>query len=91
MRMEIQYKRRFRNQYRNADKEIKAAFAHTLELFVEDPHHASLRKHPLTGRFAGYRSIDVTGDWRAIFTVSVVGERRVAIFHLLGTHDTLYG
>jgi addiction module RelE/StbE family toxin len=91
MRMEIRYATRFRGQYRKADKEVREAFSQTLELFVVEPNHPLLRNHALKEKFAGYRSIDVTGDWRAVFKEAKVGERTVITFHLLGTHDTLYG
>ena len=91
MRMEIRYTRKFRNHYRNADKEIRTAFAHTLELFLEQPHHPALRNHALTGIFSGYRSIDVTEDWRAVFKETARGDHLVVTFHQLGTHQTLYG
>ena len=47
----------------------------------------SLRNHPLKDKFAGVRSIDVTGDWRALYRKM----RERIIFVELGTHDQLYG
>jgi addiction module RelE/StbE family toxin len=74
-----------------APLEIKEAFRETLALFLEDPHHPFLRNHPLKEQFAGYRSIDVTDDWRAVFKESSTGDRVVITFHLIGTHKELYG
>lgn len=90
MQMEIKYAARFRKDYEKANKHIKIAFAHTLELFIENAYHPSLRNHPLKEKFAGYRSIDITEDWRAIFKEKKVGNTRVIVFHLLGTHAELY-
>jgi addiction module RelE/StbE family toxin len=91
MRMEIRYATRFRKQYRKAAIGVREAFAQTLELFVAEPNHPMLRNHPLKEKFAGFRSIDVTGDWRAVFKEAKAGNRTIITFHLLGTHDTLYG
>ena len=67
--------------------EIKIAFREALELFLSNPNHDALRNHPLTGKYAGTHSIDVTDDWRALYR----NERERIIFVELGTHDQLYG
>jgi mRNA-degrading endonuclease YafQ of YafQ-DinJ toxin-antitoxin module len=56
----------FNKQRKAASLEIKEAFRETLDLFIEDSHHPALRNHPLTGKYAGIQSIDVTEDWRAL-------------------------
>lgn len=91
MQMEIRYGTRFRRQYLKADKEIKVAFAQTLEMFLEDPNHPSLRNHQLKEKFAGYRSIDITDDWRALFKIKGSKTKTVITFYILGTHTQLYG
>ena len=84
--MEIRYNPQFRKQYRKANKKIKGAFRARRELFKQNPHHPLLRNHALTGDFKGRRSINITGDWRAIYS-----ERSNAIvFEALGTHSQLY-
>jgi mRNA-degrading endonuclease YafQ of YafQ-DinJ toxin-antitoxin module len=81
-RMEIKYSKRFRSQYHKADKQIRAAFSQMLDLFLSNPNNPFLRNHALRDTFAGYRSIDVTEEWRAIFREDKTGGR---------THDELYG
>lgn len=90
MLMEIKYGTRFRKNYIKADKKIKAAFTHAIELFLEQPNHPLLRNHALRKKYAGYRSINVTEDWRAVFKETKSKKLKVVIFHLLGTHDQLY-
>jgi len=86
MQMEIRYSPRFRKQYVKSNKKVKIAFNSRLELFLQNAHHPLLKNHSLTGEFKGYRSINITGDWRAIYL-----ERRDAvIFITLGTHSQLY-
>lgn len=91
MQTEIKFGSRFRKRYRLADRKIKTAFDHSLEVFLEDANHPSLRDHPLHDKYYGYRSIDVTEDWRAIYKVNQSSKRKVVTFHMLGTHKELYG
>ena len=91
MLMEIKYTTKFRKQYRKADKKIKSAFAQTLELLLTDTHNPFLRNHTLKDKYAGYRNIDVTDDWRAVFKETKLGEKTLYLFHMLGTHKELYG
>jgi mRNA-degrading endonuclease YafQ of YafQ-DinJ toxin-antitoxin module len=39
----------------------------------------------------GFRSIDVTPDWRALFIETMTHGTVVITFRLLGTHKQLYG
>lgn len=77
----------FNKQREAAQLEIKQAFRDVLDLFSENPTHEALRSHPLSGKYAGFISIDVTDDWRALYRK----ERESIIFVDLGTHDELYG
>ncbi|MBI3955810.1 HAD-IA family hydrolase [Candidatus Gottesmanbacteria bacterium] len=74
--MDVRYDRNFRKQYEKADKKIRSAFTDRLRLFRENRRHPLLHNHLLTGEYQGYRSINVTGDWRALFIEkqSVEGE-----------------
>ncbi len=55
---------------------------------MQDPYHALLRNHALLGQFDGYRSISVSGDLRAIYTLVA---KDTAYFVAFGTHSELYG
>ncbi|MBI2330404.1 type II toxin-antitoxin system mRNA interferase toxin, RelE/StbE family [Candidatus Daviesbacteria bacterium] len=57
-----------------------------LELFIINQFHPQLNNHSLTGKYKGNRSINITGDWRAIYSE----EKDSVIFELLGTHSQLY-
>ncbi len=84
--MEIKYSLRFRKQYARSNKKIKTAFNTRLKLFLLNPHHPLLRDHPLTGDYKGYRSINITGDWRTIYS----NQDEIVTFVILGTHSQLY-
>ncbi len=85
--LRIEFDPLFIEQHKEAKLNIKGDFLGTLELFLVDPNHPALRNHALNGEFAGVRSIDVTGDWRALYRA----ERERIIFVALGTHEQLYG
>jgi addiction module RelE/StbE family toxin len=83
----IEFSLIFNKKLSKAPTEIKLAVRQVLELFRENPHHEALRNHLLTERYAGFRSIDVTDDWRALYRE----EKERIMFADLGTHEELYG
>ncbi|HVA97099.1 MAG TPA: type II toxin-antitoxin system mRNA interferase toxin, RelE/StbE family [Candidatus Acidoferrales bacterium] len=83
----IEFSPNFNKKLTLAPLEIKHAFRDALELFRESPHNVSLRNHSLKEKYAGIQSINVTGDWRALYRIK---QNRI-IFVELGTHDMLYG
>ena len=87
----VEFSDRFDKQLQNASDEIKAAFADALTLLLADPTNPALRDHELEGVFAGYRSIDVTEDYRALFRETQTSERKIIAFQQIGTHKELYG
>ncbi len=84
--MQIKFAKKFKKRYEKADSKIQSAFDKRLELFLKNPFHELLNNHTLTGEYLGYRSIDITGDWRAIFSQ----QDNVVNFKILGTHSQLY-
>ena len=87
---DVEFTTLFEKQRKSAPFEIKEAFIETLTLFITEPHHPSLRNHVLTGKLAGYRSIDVSYDWRALFKEAQTEKGTTYIFHKIGTHKVLY-
>ena len=55
--------------------------------FVADQADYRLNSHPLVREWAGYRSIDITGDIRAIYKKEA---ERVVRFVAIGSHSQLY-
>ena len=89
--MQIKFGRKFTKQYEKAGAEIRSLFDERLKLFIQDPFQLTLNNHPLTGKLKGFRSINITGDWRAIYSQSSDPvEGKVIIFEMLGTHSKLY-
>ncbi len=86
--MIIKYEKQFKKQYKKLSKNYQIQFYEKLELYLVDPTAPQLRVHPLQGAFAGYWSMNVNGDIRALYTVR--GEELI-IFALIGSHSQLYG
>lgn len=85
--MIIQTTKTFDKQYGKLRKPVKLAFKNRIILFRDDPFNSTLRNHALKGRYLGYRSIDITGDVRALYTAK--GDA-IIIFGFIGTHSQLY-
>jgi len=87
----IKYSTRFEKQLQKAPKEIYEAVISRLDMFASNPLHPLLRNHKLTGMYSGCRSINITGDWRAIYReVESILDEPFANFITLGTHSQLY-
>lgn len=92
MSQRIDFSTKFDKQLRKVPLEIKQSLRKRLEIFISDQYHPLLDNHALTGNYQGLRSINITGDWRAIYRVYVDEENNhVIVFELLGTHSQLYG
>jgi len=86
--MRARFDRKFKKNLEKAPANIQQAFQNRLDLFLNNPSHPLLRNHALKGVYQNYRSISVTGDWRAIF--KFIDEEETVIFIQLGTHSQLY-
>ena len=62
-------------------------FDERLQIFKANKNNPLLRDHQLHGPYAGYRSINIGGDLRAIYKF-LPPEK--FIFIGIGTHDKLY-
>jgi len=77
----------FKKAYHKQTEGVRTRFDARLRIFKADPFHLSLNNHILRGRWRGYRSINITGDIRAVFKQK--DDR--AIFVDIDTHHNLYG
>jgi len=88
--MEIRFDPQFRKQYKKADVRIKNQVRDRLRIFKKNPEDLELNNHLLKREWEGFRSIDITSDYRAIYSEKKVGKNEIAYFVALGTHDNLY-
>lgn len=84
--MNIQYHKNFKKQYKKLPLKIRAQFKDRLRLFIQDPFNNQLHNHAVEGVYPHCRSINITGDYRALFKQ----ENDVVIFIIIGTHSQLY-
>ncbi len=85
--MEVIYNRSFLKQYEKLDPKIERAFEKRITIFQVDPFAELLDNHRLIGKYIGFRSINITGDFRAIYKEMT---ENVAEFYYIGTHSQLY-
>lgn len=85
--MIVNYSKSFIKQFEKSPQKIKTQLISRIETFGQNPFHPSLHNHALSGDYANYRSINITGDWRAIYLP--MSEKEV-LFIALGTHSQLY-
>ena len=86
--MKLEYKKSFLKQYARLPLEIKKKAKSRVSLFQNDAFNPLLRTHKLDGKYFGCRSINITGDYRAIFYDK---DGDTAVFIAIGTHAELYG
>lgn len=88
----IHYSKSFEKDLRKAPADIKKAWVKRLTLFIGNPTHPHLHNHSLSGKYIGYRSINVNGDWRAVYAEQSNGKHLeiIALFQAIGTHSQLY-
>lgn len=85
--MTILFHKNFSKNYKKLPKTIKKQFKKRLKLFVENPFHPLLNNHALHGEWQNLRSINVTGDMRAIYQPV---EDYTVKFVIIDTHSNLY-
>lgn len=85
--MSISRHKDFKKDYQKLSKKIKEKFAERILLFEKDEFNPLLNNHSLRGKYSGYRSINITGDLRAIYRKSSSD----VIFIAIDSHSNLYG
>lgn len=85
--MYISYSKNFIKQAKKLSPELRKKLQDKVVLFSENTLSPILRNHALKGKYKQYRSIDITGDVRALY----LQKDNEAIFYLIGTHSQLYG
>ncbi len=85
--MKISYSKNFIKQSKKLNPKLRKQLVQRITLFSTNPLNSQLRDHQLKGKYKQYRSIDVTGDFRALYLLN----GNEAIFDMVGTHSQLYG
>ncbi|MFZ3074244.1 MAG: type II toxin-antitoxin system mRNA interferase toxin, RelE/StbE family [Minisyncoccales bacterium] len=86
--MRVDFSNKFKKQYEKAPIAVKTILKERLMVFGRDKYAPILNNHELKGKYQRCRSINVGGDWRAIFQELANGD---IYFEFIGTHSQLYG
>ena len=68
--------------------ELEKQYLKTLQLLEANPHHPSLRLHPLSGRLSGLHSVSINLSYR--ITLEFLLTDREIIPVNVGDHDAVY-
>lgn len=85
--MKVGYSKRFKKQYKKLSENMQIKFTERLNIFIENQQDERLQIHKLYGKFKNLKSINVTGDTRAVFEEIVSGKIE---FTAIGSHSELY-
>lgn len=89
--MKVQLAPKLIDKLKKQDVRIQKSFKKAIDLFSKNPTNLELNNHELHREWEGFRSINITNDWRAIYQEVQEGEDEpFAYFTTLGTHAQLY-
>ena len=85
--MQISFSNKFKKQYKKSSNHIKDKLDERLLIFSENKNDLILNNHKLHGKFKNFKSIDVTGDIRAVYEEI---DENSTHFVSMGSHSKLY-
>lgn len=85
--MRTEYHKNFKKSFSKLSAKTQDEFRRRMELFAIDQFDRQLNNHPLKGKYAGYRSINIGGDLRAAYKRI---NSEIYFFVEIGTHSGLY-
>ena len=85
--MRVIFHKKFEKQYAKLGSEEKQKFKERRDLFLINPFNPILNNHSVDKAYPGCRSINITGDYRAVYKLI---DRDTTVFVDLGTHSELY-
>lgn len=88
--MKVFYDPAFLDKLKEVDARIRKSVKTRILIFSQDPNYPQLNNHPLKREYQGYRSIDITTNYRALYKEVQQADETIAYFVLLGTHEELY-
>ena len=85
--MKIRFHKRFQKAFKKLTPKIQDRLSERLMLFEQDPFHTILNNHAVDAAYPNWRSINITGDYRALYKIQ---DGDVVVFMKIGTHAELY-
>lgn len=84
--MEVKFHKNFKKKFKKLPVKIQEQFYERLGMFFENKFDKVLNNHSVEKVFPNCNSINVSGDYRAIFE----DQGDLVIFITIGTHSELY-
>lgn len=85
--MIITFHKNFLKSYKKLRKGEQIKCDERIALFMHKQFYPLLNNHTLSGKHKGYRSINITGDLRALYEPV---SKKTALFIIVDTHSKLY-
>lgn len=79
--------KQFEKSFTKLPKKVKTKAIEQLKVFIVDPMDVQLNNHSLSGKWRNYRSINISGDIRALYTKV---DDDIVRFVDIGSHSELY-
>lgn len=84
--MEILLRKKLKKELKKITPKLQERFFERMELFLINPHNPILNNHSVDAAYPGMRSINITGDLRALYQPI----ENLYVFVRIGTHSELY-
>ena len=89
--MHIIFHKFFQKKLKKRTAKERDQFNNRLRIFTSDSNNPILNNHALHGKYLGCRSINVTGDLRAVYKIqNEVKNGDIALFVDIDNHPNLY-
>jgi addiction module RelE/StbE family toxin len=85
--MKIFFHRNFEEKYKKLKNDEQKKVQERIALFSENIFNSAFNNHPLKGKHKSYKSINITGNLRAIY--KFISDQE-CIFVDIDTHSNLY-
>jgi addiction module RelE/StbE family toxin len=76
----------FKKKFKKLPTKVQIKFEVRLDIFIKNPFDPVLYNHAVGRAYPGCRSINITGDYRAIYQE----RNETIVFITIGTHPDLY-
>lgn len=85
--MIVDFHRDFKKDLKKLPKKHQEQFFKRLDIFFKNQFHPILNNHQLSGNLKSMRSINITGDIRAIYEQI---DKNTVLFLIIASHSELY-
>ena len=85
--MKILLHAKFEKKFDTLPLSLQSRFFERVAIFRDNQRHPILHDHSVDKAYPGWRSINVTGDYRALYEE----QNGDIVFMKIGTHPELYG